>query len=660
MSASLQNEATRRPEVSPALMARPGLVLRKCACGGAAGMSGDCPECSEKRLSLQRKVSRPGDELELEADRIAEQVMGSLRQPSPSQRRSAAALGNSLVRRSDLDKDSIYRQASADESPQSTAPAPTPAPTPSPPTVHSPPGPAATTATAQPASAGLIVEDDAREIASGQMRKSQFLDELKSAVCSAADAELAAVGRSAQGCPYIENWINHYRSKDSRYVERALHKYAPEAAGITSARDYIPIVSNRIQRSVSVWARTGQITGVPDELAGQIPRGGLPAALGGLISGIGSAVGGLVSGMGTSVSSVASGLGKAVSSIGSLFFKAREGGAKEADAEEIRSRLGPGQPLDSGVKQRMESAFGHSFSRVRVHNDAGAGQLSEGLNAKAFTVGEHIAFGAGEYRPATIAGDVLIAHELAHVVQQSTAAPQEDAQRMGTAYRERLEQDADQSAVRAAANLWGLARQGLTYPTQHAKPALKSGLKLQRCKGSQSDSPGKTTSTPTLALSDDSYDDSGGESHKKIKFDVSVPNGVAPQDYALVNKLKGFEKAGDGTFFKVKMYENSVNFNFPDWQVDSVDPDPVYWSKGTTRWRYNSTTGGFYATDDPGPALSSEHGAVYAVNFKIGLYKLADLPATTTGTINATALDEKPWQYSVRVGNDGTFTHPGI
>src|SRR5262249_36324691 len=38
---------------------------RECACGGAAAMSDDCHECSEKRLSVQRKVSRPGDELEL-------------------------------------------------------------------------------------------------------------------------------------------------------------------------------------------------------------------------------------------------------------------------------------------------------------------------------------------------------------------------------------------------------------------------------------------------------------------------------------------------------------------------------------------------------------------------------------------------------------------
>jgi len=167
-------------------------------------------------------------------------------------------------------------------------------------------------------------------------------------------------------------------------------------------------------------------------------------------------------------------------------------------------------------------------------------------------------------------------------------------------------------------------------------------------------------SQPTLALANDTYNDSETESHKKIKFDVTVPSDLTAKDYALVNHLKGFEKNGDGTFFKVKMYGNLVDFNFTSWQVDSVDEDPVYWSDSTARWNYTTTPGGFFATDDPGPALSSEKGAVYAVNFKIGLYKLADLPTTTSGTISATAIAEKPWTYSVTVSDKGAFAHPSI
>jgi hypothetical protein len=167
---------------------------------------------------------------------------------------------------------------------------------------------------------------------------------------------------------------------------------------------------------------------------------------------------------------------------------------------------------------------------------------------------------------------------------------------------------------------------------------------------------------PELSLSSDSYDDTGkaDESHKNIKFSVKIPSGLEKKDYALVNKLKGHEKKGDGTYFKVKMYESTVDFNFSSFQVDSVDKDPVYWSDTSARWNYDASGDGFSATDDPGPALSSEHGAEYAVNFKLGIYKLADLPMTTTGSISATPIAEKDWQYSVKVDDKGKFTHPSI
>jgi hypothetical protein len=171
---------------------------------------------------------------------------------------------------------------------------------------------------------------------------------------------------------------------------------------------------------------------------------------------------------------------------------------------------------------------------------------------------------------------------------------------------------------------------------------------------------GTTAAKPTLAASNDSYNDTASESHKKIRFDVTVPSGLTARDYALVNKVKGFFKDGAGKFFKVTMYEKTVDANYSDWMVDSVDKDPVYWSTAAARWNFTTTPTGFYATDNPGPALSTEKGAVYAEQYKMGLYKLSDLPAETTGTISATPLSEVPWQYSVVVGSDGKFTHPAI
>ncbi len=77
-----------------------------------------------------------------------------------------------------------------------------------------------------------------------------------------------------------------------------------------------------------------------------------------------------------------------------------------------------GQPLESSTRSFMEQRFGHDFSRVKVHTDTKAIESSAELNARAYTVGSDIVFGEGEYAPGTRNGRSLIAHELAHVVQQ--------------------------------------------------------------------------------------------------------------------------------------------------------------------------------------------------------------------------------------------------
>jgi hypothetical protein len=69
----------------------------------------------------------------------------------------------------------------------------------------------------------------------------------------------------------------------------------------------------------------------------------------------------------------------------------------------------------------MEQRFGHDFSTVRVHHDAQAAESAEAVNAQAYTVGRNVVFGPGQYQPATDEGDRLLAHELAHVVQQGGA-----------------------------------------------------------------------------------------------------------------------------------------------------------------------------------------------------------------------------------------------
>ena len=78
----------------------------------------------------------------------------------------------------------------------------------------------------------------------------------------------------------------------------------------------------------------------------------------------------------------------------------------------------PGQRLDTKTRTFMESRFGYDFSSVRVHNDAKAAESARSVNARAYTVGSDVVFDSGQFAPHDGAGQKLMAHELAHVVQQ--------------------------------------------------------------------------------------------------------------------------------------------------------------------------------------------------------------------------------------------------
>ncbi|HEX5965112.1 MAG TPA: DUF4157 domain-containing protein, partial [Pyrinomonadaceae bacterium] len=80
---------------------------------------------------------------------------------------------------------------------------------------------------------------------------------------------------------------------------------------------------------------------------------------------------------------------------------------------------GVGHHLDPSLRHDMEMRFGHDFSRVRVHSDAAAEQSAQDVGALAYTVGQQIVFGAGQFQPGSHSGRRLLAHELTHVVQQS-------------------------------------------------------------------------------------------------------------------------------------------------------------------------------------------------------------------------------------------------
>lgn len=88
----------------------------------------------------------------------------------------------------------------------------------------------------------------------------------------------------------------------------------------------------------------------------------------------------------------------------------------------VSARRGQGQGLPPESRDRMERGFGVDLQPVRIHTDVEAGSLARAAQARAFASGTDIYFAPGTFRPGSPAGDRLLAHEVAHVVQQATEA----------------------------------------------------------------------------------------------------------------------------------------------------------------------------------------------------------------------------------------------
>ncbi len=395
-------------------------------------------------IQTRQDTSQPVDQHEREAQQFGEYVTCRDASERPNLSRTGLAIQRSPA------------NESAISTPTTATPTTTTTPTPT---------PTASAPTPSPAAPSLIVDDSVTDLAPGQMRKSEFLSQLRSAVCQTADEALAGTIWSTVGCPYIARWFEYYGNKNSRHIERAIRKYAPETAKVTTAGAYIPLICARVRWGISVWVETGRVTGVPE---------GMSAALPGAGSGEGTeeGAGGTLAGM----------VGAGARLMRGIFFKGRDGGAREGDdPQAIQAQLGPGRGINGGVRSRMESAFGMGFGQVHVHTDAMAAELASGLNARAFTIGGDIAFARGEYQPGTLIGDALIAHELAHTMQQSGGNTNLQSQGKGNEVSGAFEEEADRSAVSAVLSMWPEVKESLHGPTAHVLPRLRSGLRLQAC-----------------------------------------------------------------------------------------------------------------------------------------------------------------------------------
>lgn len=99
------------------------------------------------------------------------------------------------------------------------------------------------------------------------------------------------------------------------------------------------------------------------------------------------------------------------------------GGVLSGSQDHVRSVIGSdGQSLDPRTRSFFEPRLGYDLSSIRIHAAGQAAESARALNARAYTLGNDIVFGSGEYKPESENGKHLLAHELAHVVQQSGSA----------------------------------------------------------------------------------------------------------------------------------------------------------------------------------------------------------------------------------------------
>ena len=303
--------------------------------------------------------------------------------------------------------------------------------------------------------AAVLVDDD-QPVPIGGMRRTEFMDALRDRLFTMCDAELSAVGRSSEGCPYLTRWVDHYAHQPATRIERSITLWTGESA--TTAAGLQEAVVRRVRGAVRTWVATGEVTGIPEQAPALEAAPGAPAAAG--------------SGPGLTGEAPPTPPAPAPTAQRTAHASRAVQRRHDGEAARVRSGLGAGAPLDAGVRSRLEPGFGRSFAGVRVHTDAGASALADGRDMRAFTVGSDIVVGSGNYAPGTLEGDALLAHELAHTVQQDGGRGRHNDYAHGPdrGDDEALEQEAD-----------GAAAAALGLGTGRASLSGGRGLRLQGC-----------------------------------------------------------------------------------------------------------------------------------------------------------------------------------
>jgi hypothetical protein len=204
-----------------------------------------------------------------------------------------------------------------------------------------------------------------------------------------------------------------------------------------------------------------------------------------------------------------------------------------------------GEPLETGVRGEMERRFQHDFGAVRVHTDPAATASADAMRAHAYTVGEHVVFAPGQYEPRGDAGRRLLAHELAHVVQQRRPAG-------GRFDESAAERDARDAAHMVASDGTPTVREAVGVGTLQRDPATSSG----------NTSVSGQTATTTPAVRSSVVRD--GETYA---FSLSVEGSRVAT--GRVDSPGGFRE--DGGHWEPASRALSINFWYGPWSKDKLD-----------------------------------------------------------------------------------------
>lgn len=212
----------------------------------------------------------------------------------------------------------------------------------------------------------------------------------------------------------------------------------------------------------------------------------------------------------------------------------------------------PGRPLDSATRRFFEPRFGHDFGRVRIHIDSRAAESARAVNAQAWTVGQEIIFAQGRYAPETPAGKNLLAHELAHTIQQrGVPRPAARVAAARDAEYHHLERDANSMAAAAKTGKPAAAPRQAKRPTlsradeDQNDPNVTNAPKtaVKPVTGSIGGQTVTHNVKPTQVYAGKVKDSSGAEAIESLEeFEVTpffLPAEKGPNALAIYEKMQG-------------------------------------------------------------------------------------------------------------------------